>query len=333
MGATRATQPGAEDPSKSDKALKAVDKETYQLIAAGEPLPPGRTVARLAALGLITDDPYRPGRYLALDPRAAAHQLMTTERAVITQAAENLARLPAIEALSIHYDPHRMFGGPGSEFLATRKDMNARIGEVIARGSQELYTAQPAPPTKRDPDTQKLGSDRGRAAVRSGLAHRALYRASARAHKATREYAASIIEGGGEVRISGSAFPRMVIVDAQHLFIDNYVVEGSEADSGWHVFDRSSVAWAREVFHLFWWAAERWQDVSQEPGHAVTTERQRRILRELDAGYSQEQVVARVGLQKRTVAKELAQLRTALGMRSMYQVMAWWGRSRERDLS
>ncbi|MBT2509882.1 hypothetical protein J7I98_29275 [Streptomyces sp. ISL-98] len=63
------------------------------------------------------------------------------------------------------------------------------------------------------------------------------------------------------------------------------MVEG-EADSGWHVFNRSVVAWALAVFHLFWWQAERWQDVGPEEGQSVTTQRQRRILRELDAGHS-----------------------------------------------
>lgn len=101
--------------------LTPEDCETYQLIAAGEELPPGRRTRCLFDLGLITEDPFRPDRYIALDPRAAAHQLMTAESATLARAADRLTQIPAIAGLAVHFDPYRMYGGPGSEFIATRE--------------------------------------------------------------------------------------------------------------------------------------------------------------------------------------------------------------------
>jgi DNA-binding NarL/FixJ family response regulator len=115
----------------------------------------------------------------------------------------------------------------------------------------------------------------------------------------------------------------MMIIDARHLFIDNHVVESAASNSGWHVFDLAVVAWARAVFSLIWDGATRWQDT--EPMDGALTGRQAAILRELAAGYDQEQVATRVGVRTRTVSAELAAAKEALEMRSTAQLMAWWG--------
>ncbi|MEU1152659.1 hypothetical protein ABZ369_06520 [Streptomyces sp. NPDC005918] len=315
----------------SELALSQGDIDTYKIIAANEKPPPGESVWRLADLGLITPDPHRPGRYVAHDPRDAAQRLVGAELDAIATAAARLSQIPALTDLAPHYDPHRLYGAPGSEFLPTRQAMNARIGEVMAGATTELYTAQPTPPTERDPQTQELGTARGRAAVRHGIEHRALYTSEATNHAPTRAYAASVIEADGEVRVTSVKFPRMVIVDGRHAFIDNVIIPGSEPDAGWHVLDRSVVAWMREGFLSFWWSASRWQD-HQHAEETVTSERHRRILRELETGCAQAAIGPRIGLKERTVTKELADLREALGMRSMYQVMVWWALSREREL-
>ncbi|MEU1128322.1 LuxR C-terminal-related transcriptional regulator [Streptomyces sp. NPDC005900] len=124
----------------------------------------------------------------------------------------------------------------------------------------------------------------------------------------------------------------MVLVDRRHLFIDNHVLPGCESDARWHVSDVAAVTWSRRVFNGYWDLATPWQQAVQQVKGSVTNERQRQILRQLDAGYPQQQVGAQVGLSERAVNKELAQLRTALNLRSTYQLMSWWGRSPERDL-
>lgn len=67
-------------------------------------------------------------------------------------------------------------------------------------------------------------------------------------------------------------------------------------------------------------------------GAGPLTYRQWRTLRELVAGYPAQQVGPRIGLSRHAVDKELAAVREALGVCTMYQVMAWYGRT-QRDES
>ncbi|WP_223776959.1 hypothetical protein [Streptomyces sp. 135] len=179
---------------------------------------------------------------------------------------------------------------------------------------------------------QRLGVERARAVSGRGVQVRSLYAASALGHPGTREYVAEILESGGEVRVGSHLPPRMALIGRRHLFIDNHVLPDSESDAGWHVFDVAAVAWSRRVFAEYWDFGTPWQQAFQAANGAITNERQRKILRQLDAGYHQQQVGAQVGLSERAVSKELAELRSVLRLRSTYQLMSWWGRSPERDL-
>ncbi|QCX74327.1 hypothetical protein C9F11_03120 [Streptomyces sp. YIM 121038] len=301
-----------------------------------EALPPeGWEPHRLLNLGLVEHAPHLPVGFIACDPRAVARRLISAEHELLDRTVRRLHRLPALEFLAGHFEPHRMYSGPGSEFLPTGEEMNGRIGTALAAARSELCTSQPAPPEKRDPTVRKLGRQRGRKALSQGLTHRALYNSAALADEDTASYVARLLEAGGEARVTAARVPRMVIIDSTHLFIDNVLSEEhSEPDAGWHVTDRAVVAWARSVYDMFWWQATRWQDLDPAAGEVTSTDLQRRILRELEASYSQAQAGHRLTppLSERAVHKVLAELREALGMKSMYQVMVWWGRTPEREL-
>lgn len=138
-----------------DVSLTAEEIDTYKLIAAGEDVPADRPTARLVELGLVADDPYREGRHVALDPRGAAQHLMAAEQAVLSRVIKRIAQIPELEALAAHFEPHRLYGGPGSEFLVSKEQMNVRIGQVIGDAQRELWTAQPGPAQDRDPEVLK----------------------------------------------------------------------------------------------------------------------------------------------------------------------------------
>jgi hypothetical protein len=264
---------GELDNGGSDLPLSPEELDTYRLIAAGDELPPGRAVDRLTDLGLVDSDPYEPGRYIAHDPRATAQSLRATALTDLSRTVERMAHISVLDTLADAFDPHRLYGGPGSEFLPGRQQMNARIGEVTAQASEEIYTAQPGEPADRDPEILALGIQRTRAALDRGVRVRSLYNTVAHEHRQTRTYVDQIVDGGADVRALGGHFPRMVLIDRRHLFIDNHVIEGAEGNSGWHVFDRSAVMWARSVFLLCWDHATRWKDLDQAGRGIATTER------------------------------------------------------------
>ncbi|MYW43978.1 hypothetical protein [Streptomyces sp. SID161] len=317
---------GELDNTGTGLPLTEEDFAAYQRIAGGETPPRGFDVRRLIALRLVDPDPYAPGRYITHNPRGAAQTLTTRIRHDLERLVQEVAQLPALERLAEHWDPHRLYGGPGSEYLASAAQMNTRLGEVGAAALTEFCSIQPGEPADRDPAILRLGVERTRAALQRGVTVRSIYHRSAHEHAQSRDYIAAMTADGADVRASALPGPRMVIIDRQHLFIDNHVIEGGDGNSGWHVFDRAAVMWVRAVFDLFWDHATRWDDLCLSAADPIT-ERQWRILRELDAGYSAQQVGPRIGLSRRAVDKELAAIREALGCATMYQVMAWYGRA------
>ncbi|MGW2837287.1 LuxR C-terminal-related transcriptional regulator [Streptomyces sp. NPDC001493] len=312
------------------KSLSTFEAATYQAVAAGDSVEPGPVTDRLAELGLIERQPH--GTWVAHDPRAVAHDLLGGALDDLRALVDRIHNVPALESLTDAYDPHRMYGGPASEFLPSRDGMNARIGDVSASAAESVLTAQPGAPADRDPAVVAMGARRVVGALEAGVSVRSLYASAAVSHNQTASYVSEIIDAGAEVRTLSGVFPRLMIVDGRHLFVDNHVVSGAGPDAGWHVSDRASVAWAERVFEALWDRGVRWGDAKPRAG-SVTTDRQRQILGELEAGWNKQQAAKRLGISERTVTGELSQLREKLGMRTLYQVMAWWASSRDRQPS
>jgi DNA-binding NarL/FixJ family response regulator len=312
----------------ADGDLTRSQMEVYEAIAAGDGSDDEAAVDRLADLRLVDRV---DGRQTARDPRVAAHTLLGAVRQELTAIAERIGRIPDLKALSDVYDASRMFGGTASELVHSKQLMNERIQHVIAEASSELLTVQPGNPVDRDPAVQRQGVSRDRELLARGGRVRYLYSAEALEHDSTAEYMAEFIAAGGEVRVSHQLPPRMVVVDRKHLFVGNSVVP-SEPDAGWHVTDIASVAWAREVYNGAWDAATPWEQARAHAATAVSTPRQREILRRLELGDHQQQIAERTGWSDRVINRELAALRRDLGMRSTYQLMVWWARTEERDL-
>ncbi|MFI7393996.1 hypothetical protein [Streptomyces tendae] len=313
------------DRPEIQEPLTPQDFDAYRRIAETQQPPAGYDVTRLVAMRLVDHDPYTPGRYIPHDPRAAAQSITAAALDGLSAIVQRLNQVPALERLAADFDPHRLYGGPGSEFLPSAAQMNARVGEVCAAAADEICSIQPGEPADRDPAILRLGVERTRSALLRRVRVHSLYHRSAHDHAQTRDYVAAMTADGAEVRASNTPGPRLVMVDRQHLFIDNHVIDGAEGNSGWHVFDRAAVAWVRSLFDLFWNMAVRWQDIGANA--SPLSERQWRILRELSAGYTQEQVGPRIKLSRRAVDKEIAAAREALSFRTTFQLMAWYGRA------
>ncbi|MFF1961630.1 hypothetical protein ACFVWX_32245 [Streptomyces sp. NPDC058220] len=306
--------------------LTADDQVTYKAIAAGEEV--DEVLARrLASIGLVVPNPYEPGRWVAVDPRAAAQQLLSVEQEALAGSLERMRQVPILESLYSHFDPHRLYGGPGSEFLPTMAQMNDRLGQISAHAGREICSVQPAPPAERVPAARQLGSDRSLALLRGGrVSMRLVYGTGVLADEDTRVYADEFISSGGEIKVSSSRDPRMVIIDGRDLFIDDFIHDEAEPHSGWHVRDRCAVAWAHVVFERLWGRATWWSEALAKSGDSRLTSRQLDILALYEAGLDQPKAARELGVSSRTVANELADARASLGLSTTYQLMGWYGR-------
>ncbi|MFF2522211.1 LuxR C-terminal-related transcriptional regulator [Streptomyces liangshanensis] len=308
----------------SGATLSLADIETYKMIVSGKAVGT-RDVSALLAIGLIQN---RGGRFHALDPRGATNELLATVQTDLASTISNLALVPVLEGLVGTFDLERFFGGAAGEFLPSREQMNARIGEVTGAATHELYAAQPEHPVDRSPEMQAMGTARTVAALARGVHVRTIYPAAGRDHAQTQSYVGEVMALGAEVRTLSVAFPRMIVIDRDHLFIENHTVARADQHAGWHMTDHQTVLWARALFEMMWEPAAVWGSPGKTTsGAAAITARQHAILRALAAGGSQDQVAAQIGLAPRTVNKEVAELRLNLGMKTVNQLMAWYGRS------
>ncbi|MET9953487.1 LuxR C-terminal-related transcriptional regulator [Streptomyces sp. NPDC006339] len=314
------------NPATVGQPLTAEEQVAYKAIAAGGDADE-KSTQRLAEEGLIVPDPYAPGRWVAMDPRAVAQRLLADEQETLARSLERMRQVPVIEGLAAHFDAHRLYGGPGSEFLPTMAQVNDRLGAVSTLATKEICTVQPAPPAERSAEVKRLGSDRSIALLQSGrVGMRLVYGIGALADEATRRYADAFIAAGGQIKVSAAREQRLIIVDQDSLFVDDYVLEGTESHSGWHIRDRATIAWAKAAFDRLWERARWWSEALAEAGDIRLSPRQLDILGLFDAGLDSRAAAKELGVSPRTVATELTEAKSALGVTTTYQLMAWYGR-------
>lgn len=312
------------DRDASHLPLTAADEAAYKDVANGVGVADAE-VERLAALGLVVESPYVSGQWVALDPRDALQRLLEAQRDALAKTVGQLALLPALEGLRVHFDPQRMYGGHPSEFLPTVAQMDTRLGETSSRARVEVLSAQPSAPSRRESGSRKLGSDRSLALLGRGVHVRLLYGPAAVAEEATREYVEAFVKAGGDVRVHRAAFPRVVIVDDRDAFVDDYVTRNGSSVSGWHISDRCAVSWARVVFDHLWAASCSWRQALGWRADGLS-ERQLEVLGYMNAGHDQPTVARMARISERLLSSELSAARERLGLVSTYQLMAWYGR-------
>ncbi|NML55646.1 hypothetical protein HHL19_36495 [Streptomyces sp. R302] len=231
------------------------------------------------------------------------------------------------------FEDGRFYGGPTSELLPTARLMNERITATIAAATEELCTVQTTAPTDRSPEVLHRGFARDRELLERGGRVRYLYSGAYLEDPQTFEYVSEFLRAGGEVRVGVRVPRRQVLVDRRNWFVDVTSPETPHSpDAGWHIRDVAPVSWAVDNFSQAWGAALPWSEARARVAGAMSTARQRQILRALEEGLSQQRVADRVHISDRVVNRDLSSLRQALGMTTTTQVLIWWGGTEERLL-
>ncbi|EDY50524.1 hypothetical protein [Streptomyces clavuligerus] len=105
----------------------------------------------------------------------------------------------------------------------------------------------------------------------------------------------------------------------------------AQRDTGWHITDTAAVAWTADVSEEAWVRSLSWQEARAATADAVTTERRRAILRQMEAGEGR-QIAGRLDLSERAISKELLSPRSVLGLATGHQLMVRWARAAERRI-
>ncbi|CAL9335876.1 TrmB family transcriptional regulator sugar-binding domain-containing protein [Streptomyces sp. enrichment culture] len=315
--------------------LSGAARALYARITRGEPVGPDDTGAlgELVAWRLVTVDPDRPAPPVALDPQEAGRRRLDDELRDLAARAARIAAIPDVsDELGLHFERAKWRSGSGSEFLAGREQITARIAEAVDRAESEVLTAQPWGPACEE----FLGeiTDRDSRALARGVRLRTLFGDGVRDDAAARAWAAAMSARGTRFRTLLAPFQRCVVVDRRQAFISDHVVGGDPGQTAWHVRDRAFVAFVAEGFEDAWRRADVWYG---DPRRAVAaedeselTERQREILIDTAAGVDQRITARRLGIGLRTLTKELGRLRARWGAPTLAALAYQWALSPER---
>lgn len=282
---------------------------------------------------LISDDPHRP---VVRDPQQAIKQKLADELVEAQRRVTRMAKLPTIaDALNIDYRAVQLHAGGTSEYLRDPDMVNARLQDIVSGARHEILAAQPGGP--RSPELLKTAVARDMAALDRGIALRTIYRETVRQHPVTAEYARTMsarTEGNpAQYRTLVADFERMIIVDREQAFVSDHIVAGSPTHSAWLVTDPAAVAVFAKVFELKWrhsqpWTGELWTsrgsrdiDTVSSVDGVRTTRRQREVLRLVCSGVSQPSIAKKLGVSKRKLEEEIAELKILWGVRTLNELI------------
>lgn len=323
------SEPSESAPQPDNSGLSELALRALKRIADDEPMPdddPG--LQELVALQAVVPNTYNPGHWILLDPQQTTHNLLWKGINEVTGILGRLANVPKItEALAMEHDRGKWRDGVGSEYFDHPDEINACLDKIMAGATEELLTAQPR---KRSKSLLTMAMPRDRALLERGCSMRTLYPYSARIGIHEPKWMKEMAKRGAAVRTLCIPFPRMIIVDRRHAFIEDLVVDDSPPHSGWYVTDRPVVEWICMVYDLYWDRADPWSQPLDQAGR-VTNAVQRSILREMVAGRDQKQIASRLQISEKTLSNHLTDLRTKLGLRTTYQLVHWWATTKENS--
>ncbi|MFF4455012.1 LuxR C-terminal-related transcriptional regulator [Streptomyces goshikiensis] len=282
------------------------------------------TIERLREAGLILQDPFQPSGWVAVPFGEVETRLREIVQQQLELTTQQLAEIPLLVEQLRACHPMRARGGDGiAQWVDGKEAVNAAIALAVDSARHELLTAQPGPRPKR---VISLSTDRDKDAVERGVVVRTLYSASSRSNPAAVERVNLLTAAGAAFRTLPRAFMRLIMVDREIAIIEDHADGRPSFEGAYLVRDRAVCGFFAAAFEIEWRLGLDWH--SEEPTtqqrSTVTTPLQRTILRELCAGKDQQQIAKILGYSAKTVNTALSDLRTRLGVATVYQVVAWW---------
>lgn len=300
----------------------------------------------LTEFGLIQEDPDRPGKPVARNPKRALENVLFAQLEEASRRVAFMSALPDLtNQLAGQYAASVSRPGRSSEYLDDQAAANSRIQDVVAGAKTEILAAQPGGP--RDKAILDEAVYRDAAALDRGVTLRTVYRDTVREHPVTAEYARRMVtreaSGSAQYRTLPGKFERMIIVDREQAFVSDHIT-GGPANAAWYVTDRAVIAVLAETFDQMWLYGEPWagalcsrrgrlevDTVSGADGVRTST-RQRQILRYIVDGVSQPSIARRIGVSTRKLEQEIAALKALWGASTLPELAYQWAVSPDHNV-
>ncbi|RAG82128.1 hypothetical protein DN069_29245 [Streptacidiphilus pinicola] len=256
--------------------------------------------------------------FTAVDPVLARARWLAHLRHQAIERFDALERLSAdLDTLVAAYDagPVDAAGRNGGfEAVGGRREINARIGQLMAAATREVFSLQPG---ERPSHLLDNVTPRDRDAAHR-LTWRTLYSESVRQDPNVLRYVRVLTGEGARFRTSTRLIGRLILIDRTTAVIPMTAPPAGMAAC--FVSEPTVVAFLRQVFLALWRQGHPLE--ADQPSLADLPPLQQEIAALLREGLDQAQIMRRTGLKTRTCSAQIADLKKAFGAGTLFQLGA-----------
>ena len=294
-------------------------------------------VLRLLALGLLAEEPSRPGGYRLIEPAAlepvlvhdARRQALAKQVAAVTELAVAQQHADALAEFQTAYVHGGESGAGAHTYVTGIEAINDLLDRLVSQADRELLTAQPG---RRRASALKPSIAVDLAVLDRGATIRTLYmQASVNDPEAVREYVEALASAGAQFRVVDTPLPflRMICVDRTWLVTEVRDPETGEHDPRTHVAqalvtrDPATVAAFIHNFERDWAQA---RPFTLLPPTAQQNPIRQAVITALKTGADHETIAKQLNITSRTVTKHATVHRSTLGAAPGFQhgyLTAW----------
>ncbi|MDT0322307.1 helix-turn-helix transcriptional regulator [Streptomyces millisiae] len=271
---------------------------------------------QLAELGLLRPSP--SGGRVAISPESAADALLAPmEQDILQRRIAMAATRARLHALSGDYLEARSMRSAKSSIEIVEGIDNIRaviddLGRTCAKSLDALVYGGP-----QTDDALRAALAVDRELLSRGIRIRSIFQHSARGHRATTVYAATLASEGGQVRSTAVLPSRMLIYDdCAVLPLDPLNTAGGAA----LVRDPAVLKFLKQLFEHYWDRALDFAEEQRTGPEPAGVERE--VLLLMAAGKKDEAIAHQLGMSPRSVSRIVARLMERLGAESRFQAGA-----------
>ncbi|MFF4579461.1 LuxR C-terminal-related transcriptional regulator [Streptomyces sp. NPDC001389] len=269
-------------------------------------------LTELSRLTLVQASAERPGQMRAVSPEIGLADLLAGQEAELAaRQAQLAASRAAVSRMVAERAEHSANHG---ERLQGMDAIQSRLERMGRSATTEVLSSQPGSQRPEDllasrpADTQALGR---------GIRMRTLYQDATRNQSHITAYAQWLLSHGSEVRTAPTIPQRMVVVDRNQALVP---IDPADTRKGaLHVTEPGIIAALLDFFEHSWNTAVPLGATHPEDPRTGLTPTERRILRLLGAGLTDDAVGQRLGISSRTIGRHMSSIMERLEAGSRFE--------------
>ncbi|MFC9591255.1 hypothetical protein [Streptomyces sp. NPDC056944] len=276
-----------------------------------------RIRVHLSKLRLLAEG-HPDGGWRPVDPEVAEVELRLPLEQRIHVGQQELARLHhTLDQFTGLYREHTRAQRTQETIrvLTDPADVQQEVGLMMRRCTKEMVTMQPG--GGRSAETIRAVLPPTLELLNRGVEMRTLYQHTARASLTTRTYVRQVAEGGAQIRTTGEAFERLIIFDAETVFVPAARC-GRQVPGAAVVTDPTVVNFMYRTFESMWQSAQEFEAHRHDYQQAAA-ELRGRILQLMAAGLKDDVIARRLGMATRTCRRYITGITEEIGAVSRFQ--------------